>query len=104
MKLRLVYVTASDAEEAGRIARVLVAERLAAGVNVIGGVGSTYWWRGEMRQETEAVLIAQTTDALVPQLVARVKELHSYECPCVVSVPIMDGNQDFLEWIAAETK
>ncbi len=103
MKIRMIYITAADREEARRIAETLVSERLAAGVNILDGVNSLYRWKGEIRDEREAVLIAKTTEALVPDLVERVKALHSYECPCIVSLPVAAGNPAFLEWVAAET-
>ena len=99
----MVYMTATDEDEAGRIGRALVAERLAACVNVIPGMRSFYSWQGEVRDDREVVVIAKTRETLLDALVARVKELHSYECPCVVALPIVAGNPDFLDWIEAET-
>ncbi len=99
----MVYMTAADEDEARRIGGALVAERLAACVNVIPGMRSFYRWQGEVRDDREVVVIAKTRETLVDALVARVKELHSYECPCVVALPIVAGNPDFLDWIEAET-
>ncbi len=99
----MVYMTAADEDEAGRIGRALVAERLAACVNVIPGMRSFYRWQDEVHDDREVVVIAKTREALVDALVARVKELHSYDCPCVVALPIGAGNSDFLDWIEAET-
>ncbi len=99
----MVYMTAADEDEAGRIGRALVEERLAACVNVIPGMRSYYRWQGEVQDDSEVVMIAKTREALLDALVARVKELHSYDCPCVVALPIAAGNPDFLAWIEAET-
>ena len=104
MSQSLVYITASGPEEARRIGRALVAARLAACANVYSGVASVYWWQGEVQEETEAVLIAKTRTALVPALTDKVRELHSYECPCVVALPLAGGNPSFLDWIEAETR
>ncbi len=104
MNLNLVYITAEDKDEARAIGRELVACRLVASVNIIDGVNSMYWWDGEVQDDDEAVLIAKTKEALVPELIAKVKELHSYKCPCIVSMPIESGNADFLRWIEDETK
>ena len=104
MELNLVYITAKDKEEARRIGRELVTNRLAACVNIIDGVNSIYWWEGSVRDESEAVLVAKTRKSLVPALIRKVKSIHSYTCPCVVSLPILDGNPDFLAWIANETR
>jgi len=97
-----VYITAADRNEALSIGRALVAERLAACVNILDGMTSLYWWNDKMEQGQEAVLIAKTNDELVGRLTQRVRELHSYDCPCVVSWPIAQGNADYLRWIEAE--
>ena len=104
MELCLVYMTASSAEEAETIAEALVGERLAACVNVIDGMRSTYRWEGAVQHDSETVVIAKTRRALVERLTARVKALHSYSCPCVVALPIVGGNPDFLSWIEEETE
>ncbi len=98
-----VYVTASSAEEAGRIGKALVEARLAACANVFGAVKSYYWWDGAVQEDTEAALVLKTRSELVDALTAKVKALHSYDCPCVVALPIEGGNPEFLAWIDAET-
>ena len=103
MKLNLVYMTAGSVEEARNIGKELVSRRLAACVNIIDHMNSFYWWEGALQDDREVVIIAKTREDLVPVLTERVKSLHSYECPCVVSLPILDGNPAFLEWIAQET-
>ena len=100
----LIYVTASSREEAETIARSVVADRLAACANVLPGVTSFFWWEGEVQSEPEVSLILKSREDLVETLTAKIKQLHSYDCPCVVAVPITQGNPDFLEWIATETK
>ena len=97
------YVTASSREEAARIGRTMVEERLAACANVIDGMTSIYRWQGKIEEGHEAVLILKTELALIDALTARVKALHSYTVPCVVAWPIAAGNADFLRWIGAET-
>lgn len=99
----LIYMTAADADEARRIGDALVAERLAACVNILPGTTSIYRWEGEIRHEAECVLIAKTRAELVERLTTRVRALHSYDCPCVVALPVAGGNPDFLSWIADET-
>jgi len=98
------YMTASSPEEARRIGRALVEARLAACVNVIDRMTSFYWWQGKIEEGSEAVLIAKTTRDKLEALTAKVKSLHSYTVPCVVGLPIVGGNADFLSWIEAETK
>lgn len=100
----LIYVTAKDRAEALSIGRALVDERLVACVNILDGMRSLYWWEGAVQEADEAVLIAKTRSELAPAVAARVKVLHSYDVPCVVVLPVADGNPDFLDWIAAETR
>ena len=78
--------------------------RLAACVNILDNMQSIYRWEQEIQQDTEVVLIAKTTASLVSQLIEKVKTLHSYDCPCIVSLPILDGYAPFLDWVEAEVK
>ena len=103
-EFRLVYMTAGSMEEARRIGDTLVAERLAACCNLVPSVRSIYRWQGEVQRETEIVVIAKTSEGRVPALTERVRALHSYDCPCVVSLPIESGNPDFLSWISDQVK
>ena len=85
--------------EAHTIAKRLVEEKLVACVNILSTVKSFYIWQGELQEDQEVVMIAKTTSARMPAVIDRVKALHSYECPCIVSLPTNDGNADFLEWV-----
>jgi periplasmic divalent cation tolerance protein len=98
------YITAGSREEALAIGNALVEERLAACANILDGMTSIYHWRGAIEEAREAVLIVKTRAALVEPLIERVRALHSYECPCVVALPITDGNPAYLAWIEAETR
>jgi len=104
MDLRFCYITAGTREEAQRIGRALVEERLAACVNILPGMNSIYRWEGAVQDDEETVLIAKTRAALVPRLTERVRALHSYAVPCVVALAIEGGNPDFLRWIEDETQ
>ena len=104
MKTSLIYITAGGPEEAGVIAKELVSERLAACANIFENMRSLYWWEGKIQEDKEVVLIAKTKESLVSRLIEKVKSLHSYDCPCIVSLPIIDGNKSFLDWIVEETK
>jgi periplasmic divalent cation tolerance protein len=99
MSHAVVLVTASSAEEAERIGRALVDERLAACANVVPGVVSTYWWQGRVEAAEEALIILKTRQDLVGRLTDRVKALHSYTVPEVIALPIVEGNPDYLRWI-----
>lgn len=103
METRLVYITTETMDEAKKIGRILVEKRLAACVNILDGMHSMYWWEGAVQESSEVVLIAKTTRQKVPELTTAVKAAHSYDCPCVVCLPIDSGNPDFLKWIADET-
>jgi periplasmic divalent cation tolerance protein len=98
-----VYVTARDADEAKMIAKTVVGERLAACANLLGGIESIYWWQGRLCEGREAALVLKTSAERKAELIERIKALHSYDCPCIICLPIADGNRDFLNWIAAET-
>ena len=102
--VRLVYVTLSDAQEAERIANALVTERLAACANILGPIQSIYFWQGQLERSSEVAMLLKTTQALVPAVVSRVKSLHSYDCPAVLVLPVVDGNDAFLQWIRSETQ
>lgn len=103
METFAVYITTKDEAEAKMIARAVVGERLAACANVLGSIDSVYWWEGSVCEDNEVALLVKTSAERKPELIHRIKELHSYECPCVVCLPITDGNRDFLNWIVAET-
>ena len=103
MDIRKLYITAGSRDEAKKIGHALVEARLAACANVIDGMESVYWWQGKLTEDREAVLIVKTRADLVAAVTARVKTLHSYTVPCVVALPILDGNPDYLDWVAAET-
>ena len=97
-----VYMTAGSPEEARMIGEVLVAERLAACVNLIGGMTSIYRWQGEIERSEEVVMIAKTGRDRVEALTDRVIRLHSYDCPCIVVLPVEGGNRAFLGWIGEQ--
>lgn len=100
---RLIYITTDGPAEAKRIGRALVEARLAACVNILDPMISMYWWEGEVTDGRETVLIAKTAQARVEALTEKVRELHSYSCPCVVVLPVTGGNPGFIDWIGTET-
>ena len=103
MNTRFVYITAGNQEEAERIGREVVKRRLAACANIIKCIKSFYWWDGKVQSDDEAILILKTKQELMEKLIEMVKTLHSYDCPCIVSLPILEGNPDFLKWVQDET-
>ena len=103
MDIFFIYVTATDEAEAELIARTVVGERLAACANLLGSVKSIYWWEGKVCEGKEAALVLKTSAEQKDMLINRIKQLHSYDCPAIVCLPVADGNPDFLKWIVAET-
>lgn len=101
---RLVYITCGERAEALGIARALVAERLAGSANVLGQSHSVYRWQGRIEEAEETVLIARTRAGRVEALIARVRALHRYACPCIVALPITEGYPDYLAWLVNETQ
>lgn len=99
----VVFCTCPDPDTAATIARQLVSERLAACVNRIDGIASTFRWEGKISEETESLLVIKTMSAAVSAVGQRIGELHPYELPEVIAVPIDAGSTAYIEWIAANT-
>jgi periplasmic divalent cation tolerance protein len=96
----VIFITSGSEEEAKRLGRILVEEKLAACVNIIPGVESLYWWKGKIESSKEWMLVVKTQGKMVNRIVKRVKEIHSYEIPEVIALPIVEGNRDYLQWIS----
>ena len=103
-KLCWVYITSGSLEEAKKISKKLVAQNLAACVNLLGNMISIYKWEAKLEEDQEVVMIAKTRKILMPKLIETVKTHHSYDCPCILELPIQGGNPDFLSWIETETE
>ena len=99
----LVLSTIDSKEAAEQIAHHLVEERLAACVNIISNITSVYKWKGVLEHDVEHLMLIKSTRELLPQLTDRIKQLHSYELPEVIALPIQDGYPPYLEWIVSET-
>ena len=102
-KLCWVYMTAGSFEEAKSIGQILVGQNLAACVNLLENMTSIYNWEDKMEESQEVIMIAKTRKTLMPKLIEKVNSLHSYDCPCILELPIQDGNPDFLSWIESQT-
>ena len=100
----VVLVTASSAEEAARIGRALVDERLAACANVIGPIRSIYRWQGAVEEADEHLVVLKARAAEVSALEVRVRALHSYEVPEVLALPVTAGSAPYLAWLADATE
>ena len=99
-----VVITAGDAETLASLTRTLVEERLAACGQNIASVRSIYRWEGDVQDDPEARVGIHTRTALVPELVDRVKSLHSYDVPCIIALPVIAGNAAYIDWVCAETR
>ena len=102
-KLCWVYMTAGSFEEAKRIGQILVSQNLAACVNLLENMTSIYIWKDKLEEDQEVVIIAKTRKTLMPKLIETVNSLHSFDCPCILALPILSGNPDFLSWIESQT-
>ncbi len=100
--LRVVLCNCSP-DEAPKLARILVEERLAACVNVLPSVQSHYMWNGELCEETEATLLIKTTSSAYPELESRLREIHSYDLPEIIALEPAAVLADYAEWVRQET-
>jgi periplasmic divalent cation tolerance protein len=100
----LSFVTCKDRRQADAIAKTLVREKLAACVNIVPGVASIYAWEGKVEEGREVLLLIKSRSALSKRLAVRVKALHSYSVPEVVTIPIVSGNPEYLRWVRESTR
>ena len=100
----VVFITAPNEDEADGIAKALVESKLAACVNIIKGIRSIYIWRGALESDSEVLMIAKTQRALFDALSDKTKELHSYDVPEIIAVPISLGSEDYLKWVRESTE
>ena len=104
MEYIVIFITTSNTEEAQKITNALVTKKLAACGNIVSPVHSIFQWKGELCKEEEALLILKSTTKNFQEIKAVVKKLHSYEIPEIIALPIIAGSQQYLQWIADETK
>lgn len=102
--LIIILMTASSIEEADLISNSLLEKKLIACSNIINDMKSTFWWNGNIQKENEVLIIAKSTKALLDNIIAEVKSIHSYDVPEILAIPILGGNPDYLNWIFKETK
>jgi len=95
----IVLITAGSEEEAHKIAKLLVNEKKAACVNIVPGVDSLFHWKGKIDLARESLLLVKTRASLFPEIVSLVKEIHSYEVPEIIALPIIGGSEDYLNWL-----
>lgn len=98
------YITCKNKSEAKKIGRTLLEDRLCACINIFDNMNSLYWWKGKIEEANETVLIAKTTKKLFPKLSEKIKSIHSYSCPCILQIPVTDGNKAYIEWLIKNVK
>lgn len=104
MEAIVVYITTPNEDEAAKIARAIVEERLAGCVNIIKGIRSIYSWQGKIEDDSEALMVVKTQRHLFESLKNRIKELHSYTVPEIVALPIIEGSEDYMNWLKEVTE
>ena len=97
-----MYVTAHNQVEAQKIARALIQKKLIACANIFDSMLSCYEWEGQYKEEKEVILILKTRQDLFKKVKVTILENHSYDCPCVVFIPISEGHVSFLSWIDSQ--
>lgn len=100
----VLFITTATAKEAQQISRTLLNQRKAACVNIVPKVSSFFWWQDKLDSAQESLLIVKTKASQLNEIVRLVQELHSYDVPEIIALPIIGGNQDYLEWIEKEVK
>jgi periplasmic divalent cation tolerance protein len=95
----VVLITAGSAEEAHKIADLLLDERKAACVNIVPGVDSLFRWQDKIDSACESLLLVKTRASLLPDVISLVKESHSYEVPEIIALPVVGGSEDYLKWL-----
>jgi periplasmic divalent cation tolerance protein len=95
----LVMITAADNEEARLIAKVLLEQKKAACVSITDGMNSSYWWKGELENATESLLMVKTQARLLDDVITTVKEIHSYDNPEIIALPVAGGSDSYFEWL-----
>lgn len=100
----VLFITTANAEEAQRIAALLLKERKAACINIVPGISSLFWWQGKLDSAQENLLIVKSKASVLDAIVNLVKEHHSYDVPEIIALPIIGGNPDYLDWIGKEVK
>jgi periplasmic divalent cation tolerance protein len=100
----IVFMTASNGEEAARLADMLVGAHLAACVQILPEMESVYRWQGKIERAPEILLLAKTTKSKFEELEREVRALHSYDTPEIIAVPVVAGSASYVDWLIQSTK
>jgi periplasmic divalent cation tolerance protein len=99
----VVFITGPNEKEAAGIARSLGESKLAACVNIIKNIRSIYSWQGNIEDDSEVLMIVKTKKGLFSALSSRIRELHSYDVPEIIALPLIDGSEDYIKWLLDST-
>ena len=102
--LCLVYMAVGSIKEVKQIGRILVKQNFVTCFNILENMTSIYKWKDDLKEDGEVVMTAKTRKTQMSQLIKTVTEHHSYECPCILELPIEGGNTEFLRWVETETE
>ena len=103
MEYIVVFVTVSNDDEGQKIAHNLLQNKLIACANVISGIKSMFWWQGKIDESNEVLLVLKTQKKLFSKVAKAVKALHSYDVPEIIALPVVEGEEAYLKWLASET-
>ena len=104
MDFAIILTTASAVEEGQSIANILVEKELAACVNIIPNISSVYRWEGQIQSESEVLLLIKTTKDLEAAVYLEVQKVHSYDTPELITLPITNGSETYLDWLTAAVR
>ncbi len=100
----LIFITAPNKREAKKISSTLLDERMIACANIINGIESHFWWKDKKEKTRECLIIAKSKKSCLNKIIKKVKSIHSYEVPEIITLPITGGYKPYLEWIEKEVK
>jgi len=104
MSYIIVFMTTANKKEAEKIARNLLKQRLIACANIVGSISSLFWWEDKISRENEFLVLMKTSADLFEKLAATIRQIHSYEVPEIIAVPITKGEQSYLEWLSGSLR
>ncbi len=100
----VVFVSCAGTKEAKIISRALIKNKIAACVNIISNLSSTFWWQGRIDTCKEALLVIKSKKKLLPQVIKLVKSLHSYAVPEIIALPIIAADKEYLKWLSTSVR
>ena len=99
-----VFTTTEKKEDAEKIAKVLVEKRLAGCVQIVGPISSTYWWKNNIETESEWLCLIKSKKNAFKELETSIKQVHPYETPQIIALPVVAGSKEYLKWLDEEIK